>query len=401
MPLYEYQAKAPSGETVKGKITANTEELARVLLKRQGFRAIKLVEAKRKGRKKRLKGGKPKLMDIVVVARQLAAITKAGLPLTEGLSIITEQIENRKLKEALETILKDVQSGESFANALSKHPKIFDQFFVNMVRSGEASGMLDETLEQIAIYLEKLNNMIRKVKGALIYPAVVLTFAIGLIIFITVVVVPQFKKMFEDFGAELPIPTKITISISNFLINYGIYLLIILIGLIFVFLNFIKTKTGKKMFDKFLLSVPKLDDLMRKVAIAKFSRTLATLIRSGVNIINALEISEKTAGNTIYEEIIRDARISIQQGETIANTLTDNEYFPVMVVKMIDIGERTGSLESMLSKVAEFYEEEVDVAIATLTSLIEPLLIIFLGGAVGFIIVSIFLPMIKLVQTIA
>lgn len=401
MPLFEYQGRSSANEPVNGKIRANSDEIAKVMLRRQGFRVTKISVVGNKKKGKRLKGGNPSIQDIVVIARQLAAVTKAGLPLTEGLSIITEQIQNKKLNTAMNQVLKDIQNGEAFAGSLGKHPKIFDQFFVNMVRAGEASGMLDEVLQQISIYLEKLNALVRKVRGALIYPSFVMTFALILVIFITVVVVPQFEEMFNSFETILPLPTRITMWVSDQLIHYGIFMLIGFGLLAFGFVKFLHTKSGRKLFDTYILKVPLVGSLLRKVSIAKFTRTLSTLLHSGVNIISALEIVEKTCGNYVYESIVRDSRISIQQGESIANTLSDNEYFPPMVVKMIDIGERTGALESMLSKVADFYEDEVDVAVATLTTMIEPILIIFLGGAVGYIIVSIFLPMIKLIQEIA
>ncbi len=400
MATYEYQGLSGQGETVRGKIQAKSLHAARQLLQAQGYRIKQLKESRVKTKKK-LKKGSPKLQDMVLLTRQLAAITKAGLPLIEGLTIVTDQIENLRLKKALDGVMEDVKSGEAFATALGKHPRVFDRFLVSMVRAGEASGMLDDVLSQVAEYLEKMNNLQKKVRSALTYPGFVLCFAFALIIFMGIQVIPQFVEMFEEMDAQLPLITRITIGFSNILRSYGIFLLIALIIGGFFLRKFLKTRRGKTMFDQLTLRIPKIGDLLKKVALAKFSRTLSTLLRSGVNIISAMEIVEETTGNVLYEQAVRNARISIQQGETIANPLNDREYFPIMIVKMIDIGERTGSLESMLAKVSEFYEEEVDIAVENITSLIEPMLIIFLGGAVGFIIVSIFLPMIRMIEQIS
>ncbi len=401
MAIYEYQGVTGQGQMIEGRIQAADINSARLQLQKQGYRISKLKEGKIKGKKTRLKRGNPKLQDMVLVTRQLAAVTKAGLPLIEGLSIISEQIENRRLKFALDGVMDDIKSGEAFATALEKHPRVFDRFLVSMVRAGEASGMLDDVLAQVADYLEKMNKLQKKVKSALTYPAFVLAFAFALIIFMGLKVIPQFVEMFQEMQAELPLITRITIGFSYILRNYGIILIILLIIGVFFFKRILKTKRGRTIFDRTTLRIPKIGDLLKKVALAKFSRTLSTLLRSGVNIISAMEIVEKTTGNVLYEEAIRNARVSIQQGESIANTLHDREYFPIMIVKMIDIGERTGALESMLSKVSEFYEDEVDIAVENLTSLIEPMLIIFLGGAVGFIIVSIFFPMIRMIEEIS
>ena len=401
MAIYEYQGVTGQGQMIEGRIQAADINSARLQLQKQGYRISKLKEGKIKGKKTRLKRGNPKLQDMVLVTRQLAAVTKAGLPLIEGLSIISEQIENRRLKFALDGVMDDIKSGEAFATALEKHPRVFDRFLVSMVRAGEASGMLDDVLAQVADYLEKMNKLQKKVKSALTYPAFVLAFAFALIIFMGLKVIPQFVEMFQEMQAELPLITRITIGFSYILRNYGIILIILLIIGVFFFKRILKTKRGRTIFDGTTLRIPKIGDLLKKVALAKFSRTLSTLLRSGVNIISAMEIVEKTTGNVLYEEAIRNARVSIQQGESIANTLHDREYFPIMIVKMIDIGERTGALESMLSKVSEFYEDEVDIAVENLTSLIEPMLIIFLGGAVGFIIVSIFFPMIRMIEEIS
>lgn len=401
MSIYEYQGVSGQGEAVRGKIQANDTNTARVLLQRQGYRITKLKESRSDKRTKRLKRGQHKLQDMVLLTRQLAAVTKAGLPLIEGLSIISEQIENQRLKNALDSVMEDVKSGEAFATALGKHPRVFDRFVVSMVRAGEASGMLDEVLDQVAEYLEKMNKLQKKVRSALTYPAFVLAFAFALIVFMGLQVIPQFVEMFQEMEAELPLITRITIGFSNILRYYGIFLLILLAIGVFLFRKFLRTNKGKAMFDRITIKIPKIGDLLKKVSLAKFSRTLSTLLGSGVNIISAMEIVEKTTGNVLYEEAIRNARVSIQQGESFAHTLSDREFFPVMIVKMIDIGEKTGALENMLSKVSEFYEEEVNIAVENITSLIEPMLIIFLGGAVGFIIVSIFFPMIRMIEEIS
>jgi type IV pilus assembly protein PilC len=283
---------------------------------------------------------------------------------------------------------------------MAKHPQCFNQFFVSMVRAGEASGMLDTILDQVATYLEKIASLQRKVKSAVIYPTVVSIVAIGITVFLMVKVVPVFKEIFDGFDAELPMPTAVTIAISEFMQNHYIMLFLCAVGIFVGLWQWGKTKTGRWRIDTFKLQMPIFGPIFLKVAIAKFTRTLGTLIRSGVNILAALEITAKTAGNVVIEDAIVRTKASIQGGESIAKPLTDAGVFPPMVTRMIDVGERTGALEAMLTKIADFYEDQVDAAVAGLTSLIEPLLICFLGVIVGFIVISMFLPLIKMLDHI-
>jgi type IV pilus assembly protein PilC len=277
---------------------------------------------------------------------------------------------------------------------------VFSTFFVSMVRAGEASGMLDTILDQVAVYLEKMASLQRKVKSAIIYPAVVSVVAIGITVFLMLKVVPVFKEIFDGFGAELPLPTKLTIMISDFLANQYILLALIIVGVAVGLWQWGKTRTGRWRIDMVKLHAPIFGPILLKVAIAKFTRTLGVLIRSGVNILTALDITAKTASNVVIEDAVLKTKVSIQSGESISKPLVDSGVFPPMVTRMIDVGERTGALESMLGKIADFYEDQVDAAVAGLTSLIEPLLICFLGVVVGFIVISMFLPLIKMLEHI-
>lgn len=403
MAIFSYVARNPQGKTITGTIDALSEQAAAKTLREQGLTPT-TVRTGTVGvvtrRKKKGKRGRVRLEDMVVISRQMATMVKAGLPILEGLNILSEQVEKRALKTILGTVEKDVQGGTNLTDSLAKHPKAFDQFFVSMVRAGEASGALDTILEQIAGYLEKVLSIQRKVKSALMYPAAVSTVAVCITTFLLIKVVPVFQDIFAGFDVRLPVPTLIVITVSQFLQTNYIKFIVIIIGLYFAITYWGKTKMGRYRIDSFKLRVPVFGPLLRKVAIAKFTRTLSTLIRCGVNILTALDIVAKTAGNVVIEEAVYKTKFSIQGGESLAKPLAESEVFPPMVTRMIDVGERTGALESMLSKIADFYEDQVDAAVAGLTSLIEPLLIVFLGLVVGFIVISMFLPMFKMVQAI-
>jgi len=402
MAIFSYVARNPQGRTISGTIDALNEQAAVKTLREQGLipTSVRTGPAVLPKRKQKGKRGRIRLEDIVVISRQMATMVKAGLPILEGLNILGEQVEKRALKNIIQSIEKDVQGGTNLTDSLAKHPKAFDQFFVSMVRAGEASGALDTILDQIAGYLEKVLSIQRKVKSALMYPAAVSCVAIGITSFLLIKVVPVFQDIFAGFDIQLPIPTQIVITASQFMQSHYIKLIVVIVGLYFVIIYWSKTKMGKYRIDSFKLRVPVFGSLLRKVAIAKFTRTLSTLIRCGVNILTALDIVAKTAGNVVIEEAVYKTKYSIQGGESLAKPLAESEVFPPMVTRMIDVGERTGALESMLAKIADFYEDQVDAAVAGLTSLIEPLLIVFLGFIVGFIVISMFLPMFKMVQAI-
>lgn len=401
MPTFQYVAREASGRSINGTFeAANTSMVVRHLRER-GLTPTTIEEARAaKGRRQKKSRGRVRLDDLVVVSRQMATMIRAGLPLIEVLNILGEQVEKMSLHQVLNKIEKDVEAGASLTEAMVKHPQVFNTFFISMVRAGEASGMLDTILDQVAVYLEKTASLQRKVKSAVIYPAVVSVVAIGITVFLMLKVVPVFKDIFDGFGADLPLPTKITITISEFMQNHYIIMSLIIVGSFVGLWQWGKTRTGRWRIDSFKLTMPVFGPIFLKAGIAKFTRTLGVLIRSGVNILSALDITAKTASNVVIEDAILKTKISIQGGESIAKPLADAGVFPPMVTRMIDVGERTGALESMLTKIADFYEDQVDATVAGLTSLIEPMLICFLGVVVGFIVVSMFLPLIKMLDHI-
>ena len=337
----------------------------------------------------------------MLVSRQLATMIRAGLPLVEVLNILGEQVEKLVLRNVLRQVERDVQAGSSFYEALARHPKIFSQFFLSMIKAGEASGLLDAILDQIALYLEKAASIRRKVKSAVMYPTAVTIFAILIMIVIMTKVVPVFEEIFEDLGEDLPMLTQIVIGVSRFVRDRWYVALASVVGIVIVLVQWGRTKSGRRIIDSWKLRLPIFGPLLLKVAVAKFSRSLGTLMRAGVNILGALEIVAKTAGNVIIEDAIMKTKISIQGGESITKPLVESGVFPPMVTRMIEVGERTGALENMLHKIAEYYEDQVDTAVAGLTSLIEPLLIAFLGVMIGSVVISMFLPLIKMLEAIS
>ncbi len=404
MPVFQYVARASDGRTVNGTTEASDQGTVVRMLREKGLtptqiKATKAAKAKRKGSKQ--KGGRVKLDDMVVLSQQMAVMIRAGLPLIEVLNILAEQTERRSLANVMRQIERDVEAGLSLTEAMAKHPNVFNQFYLSMVRAGEASGMLDTILDQVASYMERVASLQRKIKSATMYPATVTIVAIGITIFLLVKVVPVFQGIFESLGGELPWPTAITVAISNVLQQQWWLLLLIVIGT-WVFLHqWGKTRTGRFAIDTFKLRMPIFGALMLKSSVAKFCRTLGTLIRSGVNILYALEITAKTANNAVIENAVMKTRASIQAGESLTKPLVDADVFPPMVTRMIDVGERTGALEGMLVKIADFYEDQVNSMVAGLTSLIEPLLIVGLGLVVGFIVISMFLPMFKMIELVS
>ena len=355
---------------------------------------ISLTEAKAK----KLKEHAVKLDELVIFSRQFATMIEAGIPLAQTLSILTEQIEDKFLAQIILKVRQDIEEGASFSEALKKHQRVFSDFFISMTKAGEASGMLDEVLDRLASYLEKTSALIRKVRSSLIYPIVVISMALLITAFLLIEVVPTFKGIFASLGGSLPLPTLILIKISDTLRAFFLYIFIGTIAVGFLFQRYIATPGGRREFDKALLNLPLFGPLFTKVAVARFSRTLSTLVKSGVPILNALEIVGKTSGNKIIEEAIIESCSSIKEGEPIAEPLLKSKIFPPMVVRMISVGEQTGRLEHMLGKIADFYEDQVDAAVAGLTSLIEPIVIVFLGTIIGGIVISLFLPIFKVLE---
>jgi len=402
MPTYAYTARAKNGTKQQGTLTADTRQAASQMLQQKGLIADKLVE--KKGRMAGPKLNKRvKTTELLVFTRQLSTIVSAGLPLMQGLDILADQTEDPNFGAIIDAIAQDVESGETFSDALRKYPKAFPDLYVSMVRSGEASGDLDGVLLQLADYLEASEELKRRIKSAMTYPVVafgmIILIASGLIIF----VVPQFATIFEQMGGTLPAPTRILIGISNFLRSwYAIPSMILAaFAITFALKTYGKTETGKYNIDKARLRIPVFGMLARKVAISRFTRTLSTLTRSGVNILQALEITERTAGNEVFARAVREAADSVRNGDTLADPLMRSEVFPSMVTRMIGVGEKTGALEIMLAKISDFYDAEVKALVDSLTSLIEPILIGLMGVVVGGIVIALFMPILMLSQLVS
>lgn len=397
---YQYSAKDKNGQTVTGIIEGASELEVSEVLHRKELVVVSVAEAKKKGLAP-AKDKKIKTEELVVFTRQLATLIDSGIPLVQSLGILGEQVENEGLRSIVIAVRQDIEAGVSFCDALAKHPYAFSELFVNMSHAGEASGMLDEVLDRLAAYLEKSAALARKISSSLVYPAVVVSMAVLITAVLLIKVVPTFKGIFDMLGGELPLPTLILIGVSDMLRKNFLFLAVLLIIAGFLFKRYINTGKGRYNFDRFKLRFPLLGVLFRKVAVAKFSRTLATLVKSGVSILNALDIVAKTSGNKVIEEVILSSRSAVRDGEPISKPLIKSGVFPPMVCRMIGVGEQTGKLEEMLSKIADFYEDQVDAAVAGLTSMIEPMVIAFLGVIIGGIVISLFLPIFKITEIIA
>jgi type IV pilus assembly protein PilC len=397
---YLWKGRSPSGELLSGEYqTASKDELVSYLRKRK----IIITSVKEKGAQVAFKmPGKNRVgvKDISVFTRQFATMINAGLPMVQCLDILSQQTEKEFFKTSIAKIMSDVEGGSTLGEAMGRHPKIFNSLFVNMVEAGEAGGILDVILVRLAQFLEKLDALQRKVKGALTYPAVVGVVATGATIFMLMFIIPTFAKMFTDFGGELPLPTRIVIGISDFLRGYWWALGAGVAGAIVGFKRYYATSSGRYTCDKLMLKVPVLGNVVRKGSVARFTRTLGTLISSGVPILQGLEITAKTAGNMVVEKAVMATRESISQGNTISEPLKECGVFPPMVTSMIAVGEQTGALDEMLDKIASFYDSEVDTAVEALTAIIEPVMIVVMGVVVGGMLIAMYLPMFKLVTVV-
>jgi type IV pilus assembly protein PilC len=393
MPVFVWVAQTKKGRKLKGEIDAANEAIALSQLKKRNF-TVKKLKPKPKDIFQNISFLKPKVTkkDLMVFTRQFSTMIDAGLPLVQGLTILAEQSENPTFKAVLKEITKDVEGGSTLAEAMKKHPKIFDSLFVNLVAAGEMGGMLDTILRRLAQFIEKAEKLKSQIKGAMTYPLVVVAIAIIVIAVILIFVIPVFEDMFKSFGSALPTPTQIVVNMSRFLKSNIHWVIIALMALIYGFKRYRDTAAGRKVTDSLFLKLPVFGNLLKKTAVARFTRTLGTMISSGVPILDALEIVAKTAGNVVIEEIIYEVRGSIAEGQTIAEPLSENDIFPGMVIQMIAVGEATGALDSMLEKIADFYDEEVDAAVAALTSMLEPLLMLFLGGSIGGLVIAMYLP---------
>ncbi len=403
MPEYSYKVKTISGSVRNGVMFANEQRMVVDRLRGQKLIVLQIQEIKKTALKDildKINIFKPSVgsKDMVLFSRQLSTLVSAGIPIVQGLTILGDQMENPAFKTVIGTIREDIESGLSITEALARHPNVFTELYVNMVKAGETGGVLDVILERLSNYLEASEQLKRKVKGAMIYPAVI-SFVCGVVtVFLLTVVIPAFKEIFTSFGGDLPLPTQLLIGLSEFVKRYILVFIGAGIGIFFGMRQYYGTKAGHWNIDTILLKIPALGSLLRKVAIAKFSRTLGTLVKSGVPILQALDTVAKTSGNVVIEKVILDTRDSIREGERIAPPLKKSNAFPPMVVQMIAVGEETGNLDTMLSKIADFYDQEVDAAVEGLTALVEPVIIVIMGIVVGAIVIAMFLPMFELGQ---
>ncbi len=400
MANFKYTVKNAEGKTINGSAGAKSRENLVELLSKEGFTIISIEEDASVQEKSVAAAKKVKLEDLVIFSRQLATMVEAGIPLVNVLDILGQQVENKAFAETIKKLRDDVETGSSFSQALAKHPRIFSALYINMVRAGESSGMLDEILNRVSVYLEKTATLQRKVKSAMIYPIAVITISIAITIFLLVKVVPTFKGIFDMLGGSLPLPTQILLAVSDFLRKWFLYGVVGLVVFIIMLARYAKTENGKVALDTILLKLPVFGDIIRKVSVAKFSRTFSTLVKSGVPILSSLDIVAKTSGNKIVEKAVNNAKKAVQEGKNLADPLSKTAVFPPMVVRMIAVGEQAGELEKMLSKIADFYDEQVDAAVDGLTSLIEPMIILFLGVIVGGIVLAIFMPIFKITEII-
>src|SRR5947208_12496435 len=393
MAAFTYTARAANGELKSATVEATNREDAISQLKKQRLNVIKIDE-----QTKKKKAGKVGMRDIVIFTRMFSTMINAGLPLVQALDILATQSENQNLKDVTRAVVFDVESGNTVADALRKHPNAFSELYVNMVAAGEAGGILDTILMRLAVFMEKNDALVRKVKGAMIYPGVIMTVAGGAIVILLIFVIPTFQKMFAEAGIPLPLPTRIVIEMSKLLQEF--WWLVGVAGFFGVmgFKKYYATSSGKLVIDRLMLKAPVLGDVLRKSAVSRFTRTLGTLISSGVSILDGLEITAKTSGNRVIQDAIMESRASIAGGDTIAAPLKKSKVFPPMVISMINVGEQTGGLDEMLTKIADFYDDEVDAAVSGLLALMEPVMIVFLGVVVGGMVIAMYLPIFDMVN---
>jgi type IV pilus assembly protein PilC len=400
MAVFVWKGRTLAGEAQTGEIETGRQEEALELLRKK---RILVTSLRPKSGPSMPKFGGPGVStkDLAIFTRQFATMISAGLPLVQCLDILAKQASKPSFGKIISETTREVEAGSTLSDALGKHKDVFDDLFRNMVAAGEAGGVLDEILMRLATYIEKADALKRKVQSALVYPAVVLTVAMGATAFMLIFIIPTFAKMFMDFGGELPLPTKIVLVLSDILVHWWWVAILAMVAGFLTFQRFYATENGQRAVDGFMIRMPILGDVLLKGSVARFTRTLGTLIASGVPILGGLEITARTAGNKVIAEAIMSARASIREGETVAAPLKASNVFPPMVTQMIAVGEQTGALDEMLTKIAVFYEQEVDTAVDTLTSIIEPVMIVIMGGIVGGMVVAMYLPMFKLINVVA
>lgn len=392
MPMFSYKAKTPDGRVIDGQLDVESET---VLMQRLKAQKLVLVSATKIGGFRTLfkLGPRVKTEQIAIFARQFSTMIGAGLPVLQSLNILVEQTEDKIFKDVLTRIRDDIASGTNLSDAMSKFPTIFDSLFCNMIKAGELSGALDQILERLSTYLEKTEALRQKIKGAMMYPITISVIATAIVILLMVKVIPTFKMVFESFGTGLPTPTKILIEISEFEQRWAIVQVGALVGIGFIFSVLKRTQRGGYIIDSYLLKIPIFGMLMKKSTVARFSRTLGTLLKSGVQILDALETVARSAGNKVVEKALLDTRNAVREGQSLTEPLKLTGLFPAMVIQMVSVGEETGKLDEMLLRMSDFYDQEVDTAVESLMSMIEPLIMAFLGIVIGGIVVAMFIPM--------
>jgi type IV pilus assembly protein PilC len=401
MAMFRWQGVSPRGETIGGEMEAPTRDAVLARLRAQRIQPIpNKIRERGKGLDRDLSipgfGDGIGTKDVVIFTRQLGTMIDAGLPIVQSLDILATQSDNKAFRKVIHRLKEDVESGSTFTEALQKHEKVFDELFVNMISAGEVGGILDTILQRLSVYMEKAMKLKAKIKGAMIYPATIITVAVGVTGVLLIWVIPVFAELFSSFGHDLPAPTQFVINLSNFTIAYFPYIVAIFIAIVVALRQIYNTEQGRLRMDQMILQIPLFGELIRKSSIARFSRTLSTLMSSGVPILDALLITAKTSGNKIVERAILATRASISEGNSISDPLAQSKVFPPMVCQMIAVGEETGALDAMLGKIAEFYEDEVDNMVDNLTTLMEPMVILFLGTLIGGLVISMYLPIFKL-----
>ncbi|MBI2495173.1 MAG: type II secretion system F family protein [Candidatus Omnitrophica bacterium] len=402
MPTFAYVVKDKAGTTRTGTLESKSRKALIEQLWKQEL-VVLSIDERQAGTSFLKQVGQPRVKpeQIVVFSRQLATMVDSGIPIAQSLDVLGEQMEDKHFGRTLKKIRDQIEAGESLSEAIGRHPRVFSEFFMNMIRAGESSGRLDEILDRVASYFEKATALQRKVRSSLFYPAFVSVLAFGITAFLIIVIVPKFKEIFTALGGQLPLPTRLLLGLSEFMGKYLVYEVLVFVGLGLLLRGYVHSPVGRLWFDGTILKLPVIGKLLQKAVIAQFSRTLATLVKSGVPILSSLEIVAKTSGNRVVERAVLSARSSIKEGENIADPLAHSKVFPPMVTRMISVGEKTGELEKMLLKIADFYENEVDAAVTALTSLIEPLVIGILGVVVGGIVIALFLPIFKISTLVA
>jgi type IV pilus assembly protein PilC len=397
MPKFVWEGKTRAGGNLSGELEAPNEAFVLAQLRRQQIVPVK-VKPKAKDLGFKLPGFRAGVSqkELAIFTRQFATMIDAGLPLVQCLDILGMQQENQAFKTVILKVKEDVESGSTFADALGKHPKVFDELFVNLVAAGEVGGILDTILSRLAAHIEKAMKLAKKIKGAMVYPSTIVAVAVIVTVVLLLYVIPIFGKMFQDFGQALPAPTQFVLGLSDFTRKYFL-LVLVAVGALFAALRWYRsTEGGRRSTDALLLKLPVVGSLLQRIAVARFSRTLGTMVSSGVPILESMDIVAKSAGNKVIEEAVVKARMSISEGKTIADPLSEAKVFPVMVTQMVAVGEATGALDTMLNKIADFYDDEVDSAVEALTALLEPMLMIFLGVVIGGLVIAMYLPIFKL-----